>query len=68
MSEDASVESVAVQFPQEMSDPVTGEIIDQKQLAEQLLARATAQNIDLVGPRWFSQRAREDRNHRNRAG
>ncbi|WP_150461688.1 IS256 family transposase [Nesterenkonia ebinurensis] len=33
-----------------MIDPVTGEIIDQKRLAEQLLAQAKEQNIDLVGP------------------
>lgn len=50
MSEDTTTESVAEQLPQEMIDPVTGEIIDQKQLAEQLLAQAKAQNIDLVGP------------------
>ena len=34
----------------EMIDPVTGEIIDQKQLAEQLLAQARAQGLSLVGP------------------
>jgi transposase-like protein len=34
----------------EMIDPVTGEIIDQKQLAEQLLAQAKAQGMSLVGP------------------
>lgn len=34
----------------EMIDPVPGEIIDQKQLAEQLLAQAKAQGMSLVGP------------------
>lgn len=33
-----------------MIDPVTGEIIDQKQLAEQLLAQAKEQGVSLVGP------------------
>ena len=37
----------------EMIDPVTGEIIDQKQLAEQLLAQAKAQGMSLVGPGGF---------------
>ncbi len=50
MSEDTTTESIAEQLPQEMIDPVTGEIIDQKRLAEQLLAQAKEQNIDLVGP------------------
>ncbi|SYZ32951.1 transposase [Propionibacterium australiense] len=31
-------------------DPVTGEIVDQKQLAERLLARAREQGVSLVGP------------------
>ena len=34
----------------EMIDPVTGEIIDQQQIAEQLLAQAKAQGMSLVGP------------------
>jgi transposase-like protein len=34
----------------EMIDPVTGEISDQEQLAEQLLAQARAQGMPLVGP------------------
>ena len=34
----------------EMIDPVTGEIIDQRQLTEQLLAQAKAQGMSLVGP------------------
>lgn len=33
-----------------MIDPVTGEIIDQKELAERLLAQAKAQGVSLVGP------------------
>jgi hypothetical protein len=31
-------------------DPLTGEIIDQKELAEQLLAQAREQVVGLVGP------------------
>src|SRR5690606_10601096 len=34
----------------EMIDPVTGEIIDEQQLAEQLLQQAKEQRVDLVGP------------------
>ena len=34
----------------EMIDPVMREIIDQRQLAEQLLAQAKAQRMSLVGP------------------
>ena len=33
-----------------MIDPVTGEIIDQKDLAERLLAQAKEQGVNLVGP------------------
>ncbi|MDQ0864929.1 hypothetical protein QF036_002510 [Arthrobacter globiformis] len=33
-----------------MIDPVTGEIIDQKELAERLLAQAKEQGVGLVGP------------------
>lgn len=50
MSEDTTVESCAGDLPEEMIDPVTGVIIDQNKLAEQLLAEAKEQNIDLVGP------------------
>lgn len=50
MSEDTTVESAALELDGEMIDPVTGEIIDQKKLAEQLIAQAREQNIDLVGP------------------
>ena len=49
MSEDTTVESALGSLAEEMIDPVTGEIIDQKKLAEQLLAQAKEQNIDLVG-------------------
>lgn len=31
-------------------DPVTGEIVDQKDLAERLLAQAKEQGVSLVGP------------------
>ncbi len=34
----------------EMIDPVTGEIIDEQQLAEQLLKQAKEQGVDLLGP------------------
>lgn len=34
----------------EMIDPVTGEIIDQKELAERLLAQAKEQGVSLTGP------------------
>jgi transposase-like protein len=34
----------------EMIDPVTGEIIDQQQIAEQLLAQAKEKGVSLVGP------------------
>lgn len=33
-----------------MIDPVTGEIIEQKELAERLLAQAREQGVSLVGP------------------
>jgi len=34
----------------EMIDPVTGEIIDQQRVAEQLLAQAKERGVGLVGP------------------
>lgn len=34
----------------EMIDPVTGEIIDQRELAQRLLAQAKEQGVSLVGP------------------
>ena len=34
----------------EMIDPVTGEIIDELQLAEQLLKQVKEQGVDLLGP------------------
>ncbi len=36
--------------PEEMIGSMTTDIVDQKQLAEQLLAQAEEQNIELVGP------------------
>jgi putative transposase len=36
--------------PTEMIESMIGEIVDQKQVAEQLLAQAREQNIELVGP------------------
>ncbi|PJI51205.1 IS256 family transposase, partial [Methylobacterium radiotolerans] len=33
-----------------MVDPVTGEIVDHRKLAEQLLAQAKEQGVGLVGP------------------
>ena len=33
-----------------MIDPVTGEIIDEHQIAEQLLAQAKEQGVSLIGP------------------
>lgn len=40
----------AVTDTTEMIDPVTGENIDQQQLAEQLLKQAKEQGVDLLGP------------------
>ena len=34
----------------EMIDPVTGEIIDEHQIAQQLLEQATEQGVSLIGP------------------
>lgn len=34
----------------EMIDPVTGEVVDEQQLAEQLLKQGKEQGVDLVGP------------------
>jgi putative transposase len=34
----------------EMIEPMTTDIVDQKELAEQLLEQAKEQNIELVGP------------------
>jgi transposase-like protein len=36
-----------------MIDPVTGEIVDPKGLAEQLLVQAGEQGVSLVGPGWL---------------
>lgn len=40
----------AVMDTTEMIDPVTGEIIDEQQLAEQLLRQSKEQGVDLLGP------------------
>lgn len=40
----------ATELMDEMIDPVTGEIIDQKKRAEQLLQEAKEQGVSLVGP------------------
>lgn len=40
----------AVMDTTEMIDPATGELIDEQQLAEQLLKQAKEQGIDLLGP------------------
>lgn len=47
---DTSVEIEAAAESAVMIDPVTGEIIDQQKIAEQLLAQAKAEGISLVGP------------------
>ncbi len=39
-----------VVFDDEMIDPVTGEIIDQKELAQRLLVQAKDQGVSLAGP------------------
>ena len=39
-----------VVFNDEMIDPVTGEIIDQKEIAQRLLAQAKDQGVSLTGP------------------
>jgi transposase-like protein len=45
----AVADTTAVVFDDEMIDPVTGEIIDQKELAERLLAQAKEQGVSLTG-------------------
>jgi transposase-like protein len=44
------VSDTTEQYVDQMIDPVTGEIINQKELAEQLLAQAKEQGVSLVGP------------------
>jgi len=44
------VDTTDVLADDEMIDPVTGELIDQKDLAERLLAQAKEQGVSLVGP------------------
>ncbi|UUZ43517.1 transposase [Janibacter limosus] len=43
-------DTTTVVVDDEMIDPVTGEIIDQKELAERLLAQAKEQGVSLTGP------------------
>ena len=43
-------DTTTVVVDDEMIDPVTGEIIDQKELAERLLAQAKEQGVSLSGP------------------
>ena len=40
----------AEQGPDPIIDPVTGELIDERELAQQLLAKAKTQGVSLVGP------------------
>ncbi|WP_172801514.1 hypothetical protein [Arthrobacter sp. OY3WO11] len=44
-----------------MIDPVTGDIIDQKKLAERLLAQAKEQGVSLVGGRAAEPALRPER-------
>ncbi len=46
----AVVDTTDVVVDDEMIDPVTGEIIDQKELAQRLLAQAKEQGVSLNGP------------------
>lgn len=46
----AVADTTDVVIDDEMIDPVTGEIIDQKELAERLLAQAKEQGVSLTGP------------------
>lgn len=45
----------------EMIDPVTGEIIDQKELTERLLAQARERGVSLMGPGWPAEPPHEER-------
>lgn len=44
------VDTIDVVVDDEMTGPVAGEIIDQKVLAERLLAQAKEQGVSLTGP------------------
>lgn len=44
-----------------MIGQMTGDIVDQKQLAEQLLEQAKEQNIELVGPGGLLKSADQER-------
>jgi transposase-like protein len=46
----AVTDTTDVVVDDEMIDPVTGEIIDQKELADRLLAQAKEQGVGLTGP------------------
>ena len=46
----AVADTTDVVFNDEMIDPVTGEIIDQKEIAQRLLAQAKEQGVSLTGP------------------
>lgn len=48
--EETAVSDTTEATPEVMIDPVTGEIIDQKDVAERLLAQAREQGVSLVGP------------------
>lgn len=50
-----------------MIDPMTGEIIDHKELAESLLEQAREQGVSLLGPGWTVGRPDEER-ARDRVG
>lgn len=47
---DAGMEVAAEAGSSVMIDPVTGGIVDQQQIAEQLLEKAKAEGVFLVGP------------------
>jgi hypothetical protein len=48
--EETAVSESTTEAAEAMIDPVTGVIIDQKELAERLLAQAKEQGVSLVGP------------------
>ncbi|VXC14775.1 hypothetical protein ARTHRO9AX_220086 [Arthrobacter sp. 9AX] len=50
MREETAVSKPTTEMAGVMIDPVTGEIIDSKELAERLLAQAKEQAVSPVGP------------------
>jgi putative transposase len=52
----------------EMIEPMTVDSIDQKGLAEQLLAQAKEQNVELVGPDGLLGQLTDQERARDRAG